>query len=428
VSRSRGRRSATIAIVAVASIAVPSAEAAWEQAREWPLVAGDPKDGLAIGAGGDVFVTRNSSVPGRPLEDDPHVLRFDRNGKQVARWGATGTGPGQLESPDGIATDAAGQVYVSDGVSQLDVFTADGAVVASSRITADNGDDLVMLDVHVDRATGERYVAHAQSGISQPDGVIRFDAAGARIAAWGGEGSTPGQFDRPESLATGNGGVYVVDGGNSRVQRFTPDGAFVSEWGGSGSEPGRFVHPSAIAVGPGGDVFVAETGNDRVQRFTADGRLVESIGPPRSAAIGYTPIDLDFDDQGRMYVLNDSAGDNDFVHVFAQAGGSPRSRVSLRSGSLTYRRGAVKVRLACASGAACRGKLTLRRKGVKLGSATYRLRGARQGTVRLKLSAKGRRALARSRRHRVRLELRPAGGARQVERLTLKVVAQTSEA
>jgi NHL repeat len=410
----RGRWRATIAIVAAAWIAVPSADAAWKQAREWPIVGGDPNDGLAIGAGGDLFVTRNSSPPGNPLGDDPHVLRFDRSGRQVGRWGTAGTGQGQLESPGPIAIDAAGRVYVKDDVSQLDVFGADGAFVAGYELTAVNGEDLVVLDVHVDRSSGDIYVAHAKSGIEQADGVVRFNAAGERIAAWGGEGAGPGRFNRPESIATGNGTVYVVDGENSRVQRFTPDGAFVSQWGESGSGRGRFVHPAAVAVGPGGDVFVAETGNERVQRFTADGRFVETIGRPKSAAIGYVPIDLDFDEQGRMYVLDNSAGDDDFVHVFARAG------IALRSRSLTYRSGTVKVRLACAQGGTCRGRLTLRRKGVRLGSTRYRL-SARKGTVRLEVGAKGRRALARSRRHQVRLVLRSQGGERLIETLTLRV-------
>ena len=55
------------------------------------------------------------------------VAKFDKNGKFIKSWGATGSGPGQFNTPHSIAVDAKGMVYVADmGNSRIQVFDADG--------------------------------------------------------------------------------------------------------------------------------------------------------------------------------------------------------------------------------------------------------------------------------------------------------------
>ncbi len=55
------------------------------------------------------------------------VQKFTVNGTFVAQWGGQGTGNGQFESPRGIATDCAGNVYVTDFSNpRVQVFTGNG--------------------------------------------------------------------------------------------------------------------------------------------------------------------------------------------------------------------------------------------------------------------------------------------------------------
>ena len=57
------------------------------------------------------------------------------------------------------------------------------------------------------------------------------------------------------SLAVdGAGNVYVADGGNDRIQKFTPDGQFLLQWGGHGSEPGQFMRPQGLAIDEAGHI------------------------------------------------------------------------------------------------------------------------------------------------------------------------------
>jgi NHL repeat-containing protein len=55
------------------------------------------------------------------------VAKFDKNGKFVKSWGATGTEQGQFNIPHSVAVDAGGNVYVADmGNQRIQVFDNDG--------------------------------------------------------------------------------------------------------------------------------------------------------------------------------------------------------------------------------------------------------------------------------------------------------------
>ncbi len=83
---------------------------------------------LAVGAGGDVYVT--DVLNGR-------VAVFNASGQPVRSLGSYGLDPGQFYRPKGIALDAEGRVWVSDAVlGVIQVFAAEGAFLGVLR-TAD---------------------------------------------------------------------------------------------------------------------------------------------------------------------------------------------------------------------------------------------------------------------------------------------------
>ena len=76
----------------------------------------------------------------------------------------------------------------------------------------------------------------------------------------------------PWGIAAGaDGGVFVTDWRNDRVQKFDPDGRFIRQWGSQGTGRGEFARPVGIAVDPDGDVYVVDWHNHRVQIFDPDG-------------------------------------------------------------------------------------------------------------------------------------------------------------
>jgi DNA-binding beta-propeller fold protein YncE len=86
------------------------------------------------------------------------------------------------------------------------------------------------------------------------------------------------------------GEVYVVDGANDRVEIFSSSGAFIKAFGTAGSGSGQFKEPTQIAVdnstGMPGDVYVLDGGNDRVEVFNAKGEYVRQITTTEAGLAG----------------------------------------------------------------------------------------------------------------------------------------------
>jgi hypothetical protein len=123
--------------------------------------------------------------------------------------------------------------------------------------------------------------------------VVRAGAAGdsgtgyevcerAEACKAGTLGDEPGELAVPSGVAVNQptGAVYVLDGGNGRVQQFTLGGRFVRAWtlAVPGSR-GRFEH-APIAVSPLAphDVFVGDDTANRVLQFSSEGEFVRAWG------------------------------------------------------------------------------------------------------------------------------------------------------
>jgi 6-bladed beta-propeller len=74
---------------------------------------------VAWDAAGNIFVSDGYA--------NARVAKFDKNGRFIKSWGATGSDPGQFNNPHSIAIDARGNVYVADmGNQRIQVFDNDG--------------------------------------------------------------------------------------------------------------------------------------------------------------------------------------------------------------------------------------------------------------------------------------------------------------
>ena len=100
------------------------------------------------------------------------------------------------------------------------------------------------------------------------------------MAIIGCRGAGRGQFLSPQGIATdARSAFYIVEQGNSRVQKFSAQGALELIFGRGGHGEGELRSPTGIAVAPGsGDIYVADTGNSRVLRFDAEGNFLSTLG------------------------------------------------------------------------------------------------------------------------------------------------------
>ena len=117
-----------------------------------------------------------------------------------------------------------------------------------------------------------------------------IDANGKYLESWGTSGSADGQL-RLSDQGNGfgavafrrDGGFYVADSGNARVQEFDKSRKFVRTWGSFGTDDGQFTDPIDIATDAADNVYVFSDGRLDVQEFGPDGtfkRIVAShVGP-----------------------------------------------------------------------------------------------------------------------------------------------------
>ncbi len=170
---------------------------------------------VAISPDGDVFVSDGYG--------NARVVKFDSDGKFLQAWGTRGHGPGELDTPHGIALDAAGRVLVADRAnSRVQVFDQSGKFIAQWKAAA------IGRPYAVAPASGGR-VFIADGGdqpTSPPDrgGVAMTDSNGQVLGRFGRFGNYDGQFRLAHDLAVaGDGSILVVDAWGQRVQKFVAD-------------------------------------------------------------------------------------------------------------------------------------------------------------------------------------------------------------
>lgn len=256
--------------------------------------------GISV-AKGRVFVTDLGGV---------HV--FDIPGKQYSRIGEASQAEKDesgLQMPLGIDFDAEGNLYVVDAATtskSVQVYDQNGHYLRSF------GGAKVFhrpSGIAVDKATSRVYVVDG-GGIDTKEHRVRvFDGKnGSHLFDFGKRGTAEGEFNLPRDATFGkNGMLYVVDGGNFRVQVFSPEGKFSHTFGSLGRLGGMFARPKEIAADRDGNVYVIDAAFANFQIFDASGKLLLPIGNRSgSDQPGHfmLPSGIAVDDDGRVYVVD----------------------------------------------------------------------------------------------------------------------------
>jgi YVTN family beta-propeller protein len=256
---------------------------------------------------------------------DDRIERFGPDGAYAGQFGlispstgyaTAGSAAGQLDLPEGVAYDAAGDVWVADTgndrVVELDpggavlrtigglsdpraVATGPGGAVA----IADSGHgDVVLL-------AADGTIAHTYTGLAHPAAVafagadvLAADDTHVRDLTTATEIAPPaGAWDHPDGLAAAaDGTLYVAE-----LRPGTANGARVlrrsaGTWdtlASEGAGDGQVIDPAGLAVSAdGATLLVADAGNDRVLRFDAPGTV-----PPAPPALS---VSVDAFTRGRV--------------------------------------------------------------------------------------------------------------------------------
>ena len=233
------------------------------------------------------------------------VVMYDLNAKKYTRIGVED--PGSLRMPFGLDLDDQDNLYVVDGtLKRVHVYDANGKFLRAM------GQDIKWsrpAGLAIDSARKRLYVVDV-GGVSSNDHMVRvLDLeTGKHLSDIGTRGEGPGQFNLPRDAVVGKDGVlYVVDGGNFRVQSFDKDGKHLKTFGAIGRQSGQFSRPKEIAVDAKGNIYVVDSAFGNFQIFDPEGRLLLDVGARASAdgpAKFMLPSGIAVDIDGRVYMVD----------------------------------------------------------------------------------------------------------------------------
>ncbi|WP_164472857.1 S-layer homology domain-containing protein [Cohnella candidum] len=230
----------------------------------------DELAGIAVDTDGNVYAVDpgNSRIQKFKFNPVTSTYVFDM------LWGGYGSGNGQFISPNVIAVDAAGSVYVVDyepvmGTFRIQKFNFNALNSTYDSVTQWGGLENTS-GIALDTA-GNVYVVDRVNAR-----IRKLNSSGTSVTQWGSMGSEDGQFSFPSGITVdANGSVYVVDTGNNRIQKFNSSGTYLMQWGSYGVTS---ISPSSIAVSNSGNVYAEDLGNSRILKFDSNGTYLAQWG------------------------------------------------------------------------------------------------------------------------------------------------------
>jgi sugar lactone lactonase YvrE len=261
--------------------------------------------GIAADSAGNLYVADASGNTIRKITPDGLVSTLAGVAGSVGSQDGAGTNA-RFSQPGGLATDAAGNVYVADtGNATIRRITPAGIVttLAGSAANRDGVGNTAWFNspsgVAVD-AAGILYVADAMNATIRkitPDGTVSTLAGAAGVPGDADGVGGAARFNFPTGIATDNRQIYVADCYNHTIRRIALDGVVTTVAGSAGISGGNdgtgiyalFNQPAGVAVDPASDAggfYVADTGNGTIRRVMPGGAVTTLAGVAGIAGFG----------------------------------------------------------------------------------------------------------------------------------------------
>ncbi|HEY4301424.1 MAG TPA: hypothetical protein VGM73_11145 [Candidatus Didemnitutus sp.] len=290
--------------------------------------------GVVVDSSGNLFVADTNNTAIRKITSAGVVSTFA--GEVGVPGAADGTGTSAtFSSPQGMAIDSSGNIYVADysaaiirkitNVGVVTTLAGYAGIVGSASGTGNTATFNGPRAVAVDRS-GNIFVADALNNI------IRKVTSSGVVTTFSGVVGTGGSVDGPATTATFNypggiavdasGTVYVADTYNQTIRKIASDGStsvLAGQIGKTGHDDGTgtaatFDLPSGLTIDGNGNLYVSEQGNNGIRKVTPAGVVTSLAGSATyvsgradgtgTAALFNAPAGLAVDSSGNVFVAD----------------------------------------------------------------------------------------------------------------------------
>ncbi|HEY4914637.1 MAG TPA: LuxR C-terminal-related transcriptional regulator [Candidatus Dormibacteraeota bacterium] len=282
---------------------------------------------LAVGPAGAIYIAEGNRI--REVTKDGRISTFAGTGVAGFSGDSGPAAQAQLNTPQGLAVDSAGNVYIADTLNnRVRRVDADGTITTVAGVGAAGyvGDGKPGPEAQLNLPTGLAigssdtvFISDTGNNVIRQlglDGAIHTVAGTGEAGYRGDAGSAlDAVLHAPGGLAfDSEGNLYFADTLNQRVRRIdvnkqieTVAGTGVAGYLGDG-RPAIFAQLNlatnplegmgqSLAVDSQGDVFIADALNHRVRRLDVTG-MISTIAQMK------TPLGVAVDAQGLVYVAD----------------------------------------------------------------------------------------------------------------------------
>ncbi len=262
---------------------------------------------VAMDASGNMYISDGGNNVIRKVTKAGVISTFAGGGGALGDGGLATAA--SLNSPWGIAVDDSGNVYIADNadnrIRKVSAKTNKISTIAGNGTSGNTGNGGAATAAEISSPFGVAVDASGNVYFSDGNNRLRKVSTTGTITAFAGNGTsgflgdagqaTSAELNTPTGMAVdGSGNVYVADQNNNRIRKISTAGIISTVAGNGGTGYGgdngpatsaNLYNPVGVKLDAAGNIYIADTYNQRIRMVDNSGNINTIAG---NGTAGYT--------------------------------------------------------------------------------------------------------------------------------------------